>query len=81
MPQDPHPGAAIVSMGLPLRVRVPTGAGVAIALQFTGSVVLYLVAIANTGAPQWYGPDEIESAHWIKPGTVTSRFPERELSE
>lgn len=63
MPTDPNSVVPITALGGPVSAQVEDGWGHAIALQNTGIMMIYLVAIPNQGAPKWYAENEIQSMY------------------
>ena len=64
MPTTPNRGAAIVPLAQHLDIAAGEVRGPAIAMQFTGDTMIYLVADRHRqGAPVWIDESEIESSH------------------
>lgn len=63
MPTTPTPGAPIVPLTHHLELTAGKLGGRAIALQFSGSEMLYLVAGRSHTAPVWLAEHEIETSH------------------
>jgi len=49
-------------LAVPVSMRTADGIGYAVAAQWTGGEMIYLVARPKSGAPAWYSESEIESA-------------------
>ena len=61
---SPEPGIPIVPLAQPMEVDGPDLSGRAIAFQFTGNEMLYLVVNAKQpGPPVWIEADRIESSY------------------
>jgi hypothetical protein len=61
---QPNPGTPIVPIAQPMEVDGPELKGRAIAFQFTGSGMLYLVVNQKApGPPVWIEADQIESSY------------------
>jgi hypothetical protein len=64
MPTQPSAGTPIVAIAQPMEVNGPELSGRAIAMQFTGDKMLYLVVKQkDPGPPIWIEEGEIESAY------------------
>jgi hypothetical protein len=64
MPTIPDPATPIVALAQPMEVDGPELRGRAIAMQFTGDKMLYLVVNQkDPGPPVWIEESEIESTY------------------
>ena len=64
MPTQPNAGTPIVAIAQPMEVNGPELSGRAIAMQFTGDTMLYLVVKQkDPGPPVWIDQSEIESTY------------------
>ena len=64
MPTQPNPDTPIVAIAQPMEVDGPELSGRAIAMQFTGTSMLYLVVNKSApGPPVWVEEQQIESAY------------------
>lgn len=52
----------ISALAVPLSMRTADGIGYAVATQWTGDQMIYLIARPKSGPPVWYADTEIESA-------------------
>jgi|tagenome__1003787_1003787.scaffolds.fasta_scaffold19496761_1 hypothetical protein len=60
----PNPGTPIIPIAQPMEVDGPELSGRAIAFQFTGTTMLYLVVNQkNPGPPVWIEADQIQSTY------------------
>jgi hypothetical protein len=64
MPTQPNAETPIVALAQPMEVNSPELSGRAIAMQFTGDKMLYLVVKQkDPGPPIWIEESEIESTY------------------
>jgi hypothetical protein len=64
MPTQPSAGTPIVALAQPVEVDGPELRGRAVAMQFTGDKMLYLVVNQkDPGPPVWIDESEIQSAY------------------
>ena len=64
MPTQPDPGVPIVPIAQPMEVDGEELSGRAIAFQFTGTQMLYLVVNAkDPGPPVWIEAEQIKSSY------------------
>ncbi len=61
MPTTPS-STDISPLAVPVSMRTADGIGYAVAAQWTGEQMIYLLARPKSGPPVWYSDAEIESA-------------------